>query len=140
MKPPTRKKLIGRARLDPKRPGKLLPNEHQIQAAYFDWVRLTYPGCKLIYAVPNGANKSPAARMKFMREGQIPGMPDVNIDIQRQGRPGMRIEVKSAKGLLSKDQIEAIKQLDKAGYETWVCHSTDEMIRMTEIYLGDWKC
>ena len=97
--------------------------EHHIQSAYFDLVRLHMPGTKLIYAVPNGANKSPAARMKFKREGLTPGVPDVNIDIPRGGYHGMRIEFKSKDGQLSKDQRKAIDQLNDQGY--WVVTMRD---------------
>lgn len=125
-----------RPRLDPKRPGKLLPTEHQIQSAYFDWVRMTYPDTKLIYAVPNGANKSPAQRMKFKREGLTPGIPDVNIDHPRGRYHGMRIEFKRPGERASPDQLEALQQLKEAGYHAFLCSSAEVAINETEKYLA----
>lgn len=119
-----------------KRPKKPTLSEHQIQAQYFDLVRLHMPGTKLIYAVPNGANKSPAARMKFKREGLTPGVPDVNIDIPRDIYHGMRIEFKSATGVCSDDQKDAHRQLLDAGYCVAVYRDAVEAWEITKKYLG----
>lgn len=124
-----------RARLDPKRPGKLLPSEHQIQSAYFDWVRKAYPGCKLIYAVPNGSNKSPVQRVKFQREGLTPGIPDVNIDVANATYHGARIEFKTHNGKVSVEQTKVMDQLRAHRYRVVVCRSVDEAIEFTSSYL-----
>lgn len=124
-------------------------SEHAIQAAYFQWVRLAYPGTKLIYAVPNAAKRGPALASWMKAEGLTAGIPDINIDIPRTppymafvptgGFHGMRIETKSIKGKLTDEQAEAHKQLQKAGYFVTVCRDTESMILQTKIYLGDWK-
>lgn len=128
-----------RARLDLKRPGKLLPSEHAIQAAIFDWWRAKYPDCKLLYAVPNGAHKSPAMRVKFQREGLTPGMPDINLDVPRDCFHGLRGEVKTVIGRYSEAQLIAAEQLSDAGYLVRTWRSVDTAIEDIEIYLGDWK-
>lgn len=120
------------------------PSEHQIQSAYFDWVRLAYPGCKLIYAVPNGGKRHIVTAMKMQREGVTPGMPDVNIDVPKISDTvsdyyGMRIEVKTKKGALNAAQKEAHIQLESVGIWVVVCRSTESMIEETKRYLGDWK-
>ena len=108
------------------------PTEHQIQSAYFDLVRLQFPGNKLIYAVPNGVNmQKPSTRMKYWREGRVPGVPDVNIDYARGGYHGMRIEFKrDEKQHASKDQVEAHEQLKREGY--FVKLSWDAQIAFAE--------
>jgi len=124
-------------RIHRKRP--FTPTEHEIQCAYFDWVRLQYPYCKLIYAVPNGSSKSMPAALKFKREGLTPGMPDVNIDIPRGDYHGMRIEFKSANGFVADTQKIAHQQLNDAGYWVVVCRTTEAAIEATKAYLGEWR-
>lgn len=114
------------------------PTEHHIQAGYFELVRLNLPRCKLIYAVPNGVNmKSPATRMKYWREGRVPGIPDVNIDIARGGYHGMRIEFKrDAKQKASDEQLEAHKQLMLEGYYVELMHDSLMAWEHTKAYLN----
>lgn len=119
-----------------RKPKKLRPLEHHIQAAYFDLVRLHMPGTKLIYAVPNGANKSPMARMKFKREGLTPGMPDVNIDIARRPWHGARIEFKRPGEKCSAEQDEAHRQLDNEGYLVIVHTDAIQAWNFTKKYLA----
>jgi hypothetical protein len=101
-------------------------------------VRLHYPGTKLIYAVPNGVNKSPAARAKFKREGLTPGMPDVNIDIPSAPWHGMRIEFKrpGEEKRTSAEQKEAHRQLTDAGYFVVVRSDAREAFNDTWRYLN----
>ena len=119
------------------------PSEHQIQSEYFECVRLTYHGCKLIYAVPNGGKRHIVTAMKLRAEGVTPGVPDVNIDIPRAYGHiifhGMRIETKSAKGTTSEEQDLAILQLISCQYRVVVCNSTEMMIAATKDYLKGWK-
>lgn len=113
-------------------------SEHAIQSAYFDWVRLQYPGTKLIYANPNAAKRGPALAAWMKAEGLTAGIPDINIDVGRFGYHGMRIETKSIKGKLTNEQIEAHEQLEKADYWVVVCRDTDSMIEETKRYLKGW--
>lgn len=113
------------------------PTEHDIQAAYFQLVRLNMPGTKLIYAVPNGINiKSFATRVKYMQEGRVPGVPDVNIDYARGGYHGMRIEFKrDAKKKPSEDQVEAMAQLTRENYLAELHHDVEQAWQRTRMYL-----
>lgn len=122
-----------------RRPPNTQASEHAIQSAYFEWVRLVYPGCKLIYAVPNAAKRGPALASWMKAEGLTAGMPDINIDIGRTGYHGMRIETKSFKGILTDEQKEAHEQLEKADYYVVVCRDTESMIEETKFYLRGWK-
>lgn len=115
----------------------LKPTEHQVQSNYFDLVRMFYPNCKYIYAVPNGVNmKSPATRMKYWREGRVPGVPDVNVDMPCGGYSGLRIEFKrDEKQKPSADQIEAHDQLRNNGYYVTVMHDHSEAWELTRKYM-----
>lgn len=72
------------------------PNEHEIQTAYFDWVRMARLSPEndwawLIFAIPNGAGTpykkvksgtviSPQ-RTKLLNEGMTPGVADVFVSV-----------------------------------------------------------
>lgn len=85
----------------PKQHAKPTRAEHYEQVLFFKRVDLD-PRTKhlLIYAVPNaggfsGTFKENVVRvMKLKREGVRKGLPDVNIDEPRNGRPGCRLEFK----------------------------------------------
>ena len=87
--------------------------ESQNQQALFRWAELSlskYPGLEMLYAIPNGGyrNKITAARLK--REGVKAGVLDINLDVAGHGYHGLRIEMKSKKGYLTKAQGERIKK------------------------------
>ena len=94
------------------------PTEHQEQAAFFAQAAylLTHEQYELLYAIPNGANKSLTARMKFQREGLKAGVPDVSFDYPASGYHGLRIEFKRRKkSKTSEDQKRKIDLLNKHG-------------------------
>lgn len=127
-------------RIHHKRIKKILsPSEHHIQSAYFSWVRLRYPGCKLIYAVPNSSKLTDAGRVYKWQEGLTAGIPDVNIDISCGGYHGARIEFKRHDGRVTDEQLEAQRQLKDAGYWVIECRSTEEAIDATTSYLRSWQ-
>ena len=52
--------------------------EHDLQVTCVKWFRLQYPKLsKLLFAVPNGTNKSPYMRGYFKAEGLTAGVPDL---------------------------------------------------------------
>lgn len=114
-------------------------SEHQIQAAYFQAVRLAWPQLKLIYAVPNGGlrNKVVAARLK--REGVTAGIPDTNIDIPAHGYNGARIEFKVKGNKPTDNQLEAHRQLREANYLVEVHTDPEKAFEWTKWYLGGRK-
>jgi hypothetical protein len=98
--------------------GSVLPSEHEIQVKLINWFRYTYPDFT-IFAIPNGSNKSGTQAMKFKREGLLSGVPDLFII-----ELNLFIELKSAKGKLSKEQFKIISRIKTAGkQEVIVCHS-----------------
>lgn len=125
--------------------------EHQIQASYFDWVRLMRNSdwrYNLIYAVPNGAklpslkNKSggrwsPVAK-KLIAEGLTSGVWDVSCDVPIVDwvtgvvRPGFKMEFKSAKGKLTDNQKEWGEWANICGWMLAVIRSFEEAKLITE--------
>ena len=117
-----------------------IPTEHQEQAAFVAWCDL-HPIAKHIFAIPNGANKSPAARMKFKREGLRAGVPDLFLPVRRNDGPevsrfGLFIEMKRKGEKPSLSQLQWHHYLRKQDYEVRVCYSADEAIKAVKEYLA----
>lgn len=116
-------------------------DESKIQQAFFEWLSLhekKHPELSLFYAIPNGANKSIAARMKFKREGLKAGVPDVHLPLaaERFHSRGLWIEFKSAKGVVSESQKTWSKRLQDAGHSVVVCKSWTDAANIVIDYLA----
>jgi hypothetical protein len=122
--------------------------ESQIQSAFFEWLSLhekKYPELSLCYAIPNGAHKSIASRMKFKREGLKAGVPDVHLpltSVEWPTRPrprsffaGLWIEFKSDKGRVSDTQKEWIEKLTNEGHRVEVCRDWTQAANIVIDYL-----
>lgn len=112
--------------------------ENQIQAAFFDWLAVhekRFPELGLFYAIPNGANKSPAARGLFKRTGLKAGVPDVHLPVARAAL-GLWIEFKATKGKVSEEQARWLNDLFQLGHATHVCRSWTEAADITMDYLN----
>jgi hypothetical protein len=119
-----------------------MKTEHHEQCRFFNWVNflsgLDQDLIELIYAVPNGGDRSPTEAIRLKAKGVRSGIPDVNIDIPSPTHHGMRIEFKINKpgSLLSQAQVRKKFLLEKAGYYVAVCRTADEAINELEIYCG----
>jgi uncharacterized protein YktB (UPF0637 family) len=92
--------------------------EHEIQVKLVNWFCYNYPDFTM-FAIPNGSNKSGTQAMKFKREGLLSGVPDLFII-----ELNLFIELKTAKGKLSKEQFKIIGRIRAAGkQEVAVCRS-----------------
>lgn len=113
--------------------------EHQIQSAFFSWVRIAMkqtPVLELMFAVPNAAKRSYKIAAMLKAEGLRAGVPDVIFPVARSGFNGLAIEFKTTIGKLSAEQAYYTKELVK---ENWLfCMLTDaeEAIRIVKNYLG----
>lgn len=133
---------------------KLEITEHQIQASYFDWVRLMR-NCdwryNLVYAVPNGAKLpslkgvkgkrwSPVART-LIAEGLTSGVWDVSVDVPVVDwmtgvvRPGMKLEFKSRTGKLTEQQKEWGEHANKCGWMLAEVRTFEEAKLLTETWM-----
>ena len=124
------------------------PTEHQLQANVIHWWKLAHNSYMLpefaLFAIPNGANKSMAQRMKFKREGLRPGIPDLMLAAVRElpvlGHPmihhGLFIEMKRKGGKESDSQKEVGEYLWSRLYEYRVCDSDVQAIEAIKAYLA----
>ena len=87
-----------------------VPSEHYEQVELVNWFRHTYPSV-LIYAVPNGGNRSASEANALVLEGVVAGIPDLHVPDW-----DLFIEMKRTKGgIVSDEQWEIMKKLTMAG-------------------------
>lgn len=119
-----------------KRASVKVPTEHEIQAAFFDWLGKQHPNV-LAYAVPNAARRSYATARYLQKEGLKSGVPDVCICKAVEPFHGMYLEFKREKGgKLSDNQHHWLQQLCEEGYACGVVSGLDAAIEAARIYLG----
>lgn len=118
------------------------PSEHQIQTAFFKWVRLAekvHPVLKLIFAVPNAGKRSYRTASMMISEGLRSGVCDVIVPVSRHGFCGLAIEFKVAGGdarkKLTENQDEFIAGLTKENWLVSVLTDSEEAIRIVKNYL-----
>lgn len=114
------------------------PTEHAEQVALFRWIDGTRdePGARVtidpvfgfIFAVPNGAFRSPAVAAKSKAEGQRPGYPDIGWDLRRGPYVGFRGELKRQDGgVVSPLQAEWHVWLERQGLYVVTTHGWEAM-------------
>mgnify|MGYP006935479303 CR=1 FL=1 len=108
-------------------------SEHGEQVSVVEWCEWNHIP---VFAIPNGANKSIAARMKFKAEGLRSGIPDLMIPLASGYKHGLFVEMKSKKGVVSEKQAFWMKLLEGNGYEVKLCRSADAAIAEIKNYLG----
>ena len=114
--------------------------EHQIQAAFFEWVEIQAQTRLIfgnIFAIPNGAYKSYKQALKFKREGLKAGVPDVFCAIPSGPWHGLFIEFKKPGGKLSPQQRTWADRLACTGYIFEVVYSADEAVQVVNRYLNE---
>lgn len=113
-------------------------SEHDIQAACIKWFRLQYPRlAPLLFAVPNGTNKSKTARMMFKAEGLTAGVSDLLFLLPHGGYHGLCIEMKTRTGRQSDEQKAWQAAVEARGYLYVIIRSLDEFIKTITNYKND---
>jgi hypothetical protein len=121
------------------------PKEHDIQAAYFNYIFLRGKTCEkydLVYSIPNAGKRGRFARGRILAEGLRAGFPDVGIAYQGTHLgtryPGMFIEFKRPRtGRMSPEQETYKRLLIKAGYLYLVLTDATEAMNITDAFLGE---
>lgn len=123
-------------------------SEHEAQCAVIEWCRwkqARYPVLSFIFAVPNGAKLpykksaggkrySPQA-IKLLKEGLLPGVPDLFLPVPMNGKHGLFIEMKVGKNKPSEEQLDFIQFVGSLGYEAIVCFGSDAAVEAIADYL-----
>jgi hypothetical protein len=91
---------------------------------------------RALKAFPLQGARTPQNGARMKKEGMRAGTCDLFLSTARAGFHGLWIEMKTADGVISPEQLEELAHLAKEDYSTAVCRSTDEAIAEIEIYLG----
>lgn len=114
--------------------------EEQAQIRYFRQIRLQVkrlPILRWIHATMNGAPASSrTSAAKRQAAGQTPGVSDICIPVPMRGYHGAWIELKIKPNKLSEDQKLFLAAMEQMGYWCRVAWSDEELIALTEEYLG----
>lgn len=125
-------------------------SEHNIQAAFIDWVLFQYRADPtfirpLFFAVPNGAylgGKSPVTFAKLKREGFVQGVADLLYLDPRGEWAYLALELKTPERKRSKDrglseaQTEFLNAVGLAGGLPLVCYGLEEAIEYFRDYMS----
>jgi hypothetical protein len=105
--------------LPPERRAKPRELEHAEQVALINWTyaqRRTLPALVKLFAIPNGGQRSKAVAWKLRAEGVQAGVSDLCLPVARRGFYGLYLEMKSAGGSLSPDQVRFQQSVRDEGY------------------------
>ena len=131
--------------------GKVM-SEDGHQVVLFQWAALAkgkYPELAWLYAVPNGGLRSKAVAGKLKAQGVKSGVPDIQLDVARQGFHGLRIELKAPEvkaapgitkrkppGRTSTEQDAWLEQLRSQGYRAEVAYGWPDAMEILVDYLS----
>lgn len=106
--------------------------EHEEQRELVRWFRQTWPSV-LIFAIPNGGQRSAATAGRLKAEGVMPGVPDLFVPAW-----ALWVEMKRAKGgVVSPEQKKMIKALESVGYCVLVCRGCEDAKAQIEQHLKE---
>jgi hypothetical protein len=90
----------------------------------------------LFTATANGADMSPAQRMKMGRTGVSPGVPDILIFENDRGYKGIAIELKRARGgKATSEQERWLQALSDRGWIAFVANGAEEaIVKLQQVY------
>ena len=115
---------------------KSIRSEHSEQVAFVARVRHFYPQI-VIFAIPNGGQRSITEASRLKAEGVLAGIPDLFIAKPVGNYSGLFVEMKrTKKSSLSATQKTRINALTTAGYKTHVAYGCDDAWAAFEEYIA----
>ncbi len=116
-----------------------VPLERLEQMAYVSWFYLAYPG-KRLAKFNNEGTRSALQTHRLIKEGLLPGVPDIVILVPRKPHHGLYIEFKRRKGgVVSPAQREVINYLNFEGMLAIVACGWDDAREATIKYMNGEK-
>ena len=105
-------------------------SEHYEQVELVNWFRHTYPDV-LIYAVPNGGNRSISEANSLALEGVVAGIPDLHVP-----EWDLYVEMKRTKGgVVSYEQDEIMNYLTMCGKKCLIGHGFEDAREKIEQFI-----
>lgn len=112
--------------------------EHEEQVVFMQWCSLQekkYPELQLMFAIPNGGQRSATTAAKLKKEGVKAGIPDLHLPVAKGTYNSLFIEMKVGKNRPTKHQETMMQLLEDAGNRCVVCYGAKEAIQETLNYL-----
>jgi len=113
--------------------------EHIQQQHLMRWAKLSegkYPMLELLFAIPNGGQRSLATAVKLKAEGVKAGVPDLFLPYPNNKYHGLFIEMKIKGNKPTALQRDWLAALAKQGYHSKVCYDSQEAIDTILAYLN----
>lgn len=116
--------------------------ESSIQHAIFLWseqpsIRSQFPELALLHHIKNETAYSDAKQIAIDKaSGVKKGVPDLSLPCPHGGFAGLYIELKTAKGKPSREQLWWIDKLSEHGYCACICYGYQEAIKCLNDYLS----
>lgn len=111
-----------------------LGEEDQLQIKCIEYMKDAYPDI-LTVSSPAGAHLGKREGYKRKIMGNVAGKPDVEILKSASGYHSLQIELKTKKGVVSKEQKEYMKYLNNNGYLAVVVRDFDTFRKTVNDYL-----
>lgn len=89
-----------------------------------------------IYHIANEGKRTRYTGDLLKRMGMRTGFPDLCVPVAKGKYHGFYIEMKSASGKPTKDQISWLKCLKTNGYATAICYGASEAIELIDKYMN----
>ena len=113
--------------------------EHEEQVVFMQWCHLQekkFPELKLMFAIPNGGQRSITTASKLKKEGVKAGVPDLHLPVARGEYNSLFIEMKAGKNKATAHQLKMMELLSDAGNLCVICYGAKEAIQATQSYLS----
>ena len=112
-------------------------SEDRLQSEVVKYISLQYPKAK--YCASLGGQYQPyqSQRNRAKRNGYSKGFPDLFIYEARNGYHGLALELKTIKGIATKEQKEWIEALNERGYKAEVVKGLPAILDLIDSYLNE---
>ena len=108
--------------------------ESQLQTTCVNYFRIRYPN-EVIFAIPNGGNRSSITGAILKREGVMAGVADLFIMAARAEYHGLFVEIKLPKGRVQESQQHFENLCILHGYGYRIARSIDEFMGCVDSYM-----
>lgn len=102
------------------------PSEDAIQMALLEWLRLhDHRAWELTHHSPNGGARSAITGARLKALGVRRGFPDLTLWLPRGGFHGLAVELKTAKGRPTSEQLAWLNHMSAIGWCAALCTGFD---------------
>lgn len=113
------------------------------QARVIEWAHWAYrhhsdiyPMLRMLHCSLNGVKMTIKQAMRAKQQGMLKGVPDLFLPVPRNGKHGLFVEMKSARGTVRAEQSRFLRDVVDMGYAAHVCYSAKEAVDVIMGYYG----